>query len=139
MSKKAIKVGETYPTRNGCKVTILCTNLIHPTHPVAARLTKFDGTEFLYSWTIDGRVSACEGIKHVHDLILEDPLDGLPIDAPVWVRFHGLKCWTPCHYAGIKDGTHCAWVGGGTSHTTSIAFKPYEIRVTKPADQDIEA
>lgn len=108
-----LEAGKTYIDADGRKVRILYTDMPVEGAPCAG-LVDWDGHMTLNGYEKDGT-----GLANC-DLVREyDPLEELPVDAPVWVRDDLDGEWKPRHYAGYKDerGRYVAFMDGKTSHS----------------------
>lgn len=56
-------------TRNGEDVRIICTDKKEAVRPLIALITKDDGTEYLQTYLLDGRIS--ETINYIDDLFFD--------------------------------------------------------------------
>ena len=108
-----LEAGKVYINADGRKVRIICTDRATEGAPCVG-LVDWDGHETIHSYGKDGTgLTTCALVREY------DPLEGLPVDAPVWVRDDPDEVWTPRHYAGYRDkhGLYAAFTDGKTSHS----------------------
>ena len=113
-----LEAGKTYIDADGRKVRIICTDKTGVGAPCLG-LVDFDGQEAINSYEKDGTgPTNCALVREC------DPLEDLPVDAPVWVRDDPDGEWKPRHYAGYKDerGQYVAFMDGNTSHSSEYGL-----------------
>lgn len=109
-----LEAGKTYIDADGRKVRIIYTDRTGMGAPCLG-LVDLDGQEAINSYGKNGAGDInCDLVREY------DPLEELPVDAPVWVRDYPGEKWNPRHYAGYKDerGRYVAFRDGKTSHST---------------------
>lgn len=107
-----IEMGKKYRIREGSPIRILAVDL-DVKHPVVGYLSKF-GVLFFNK---DGTYSS--GKQSSYDLIEVHPLEGVPVDTPIWIRDSLAGGWVPRHFARIckETGNVFTWANGTTSHS----------------------
>lgn len=110
-----IEMGKKYRTRGGMAVRVLAVDL-------DANGAKQPVVGYLYGVGVvffnkDG--SYRSGAQSSYDLIEVHPLEGVPVDTPIWIRDNPKESWAPRHFAGIcpTSGFVLAWSSGLTSHS----------------------
>lgn len=123
----------THITRDGRKAVVITDKMCDDdVYTVTALLERAGGYSVKY-YTQDLKFN-CDGEESKHDLRPYDPLESVPVDAPIWVRDTYGK-WQRRHFAYEQNGKVYTWVDGKTSFTETNLVFWNEYSLTDPASE----
>lgn len=103
-----IELNKTYQDKSGNSVRIICVDRKNATHPILGLVNEAD----IRGYTTAGKIySSCPECN----LIIPEDYSTYVIDEPVMVRDGDDEDWQRGHFAGMRDGSPCAFGYGATA------------------------